>query len=332
LSFKGKIKMTLLESIAIDAESEVERISYWIYEYIRDVKRRGIVIGLSGGIDSSVTAALCAKALGPDKVLGVLMPEINSAQESLDLARILVDQLGIQNVTEEITGILKEVGCYTRLHNTIRTVIPEYSDDSKFKIVLPPVKSGQRYQLFSLVVQLPNGMQHRILLPLDAYLNIVAAMNFKQRVRKMMEYYHADRLNYAVAGTPNWLEYDQGFFVKNGDGAADLKPIAHLYKSQVFKLGEYLQLPEPILKRQPTTDTYSLEQSQEEFFFGIPYQQMDMAAYALDHSVTAAAAGIELGLSEDEVNHLYNLIKSRRRAAKFLKMPPRMMDVKEEDA
>ena len=120
-------------------------------------------------------------------------------------------------------------------------------------------------------------------LPLQEYLQIVAATNFKQRIRKTLEYFHADRLNYAVVGTPNRLEYDQGFFVKNGDGAADVKPIAHLYKTQVYALARHLGLPEEICNGAPTTDTYSLPQGQDEFYFALPYDQMDLALWALNH-------------------------------------------------
>jgi NAD+ synthase len=154
---------------------------------------------------------------------------------------------------------------------------------------------------------------------------IVAATNFKQRTRKMLEYFHADRLHYAVAGTPNRLEYDQGFFVKNGDGAADFKPIAHLYKSQVYLLAEYLGIPEEIRRRPPTTDTYSLEQSQDEFFFSLPYELMDMAIYARDHNLTAAGAAKQLGISEKQMQHVYGMIDSKRKSAQYLHLAPVLM-------
>src|SRR5947207_2718078 len=127
-------------------------------------------------------------------------------------------------------------------------------------------------RLYSIVIMAPDGTETKHRLTPESYLGIVAATNFKQRVRKMLEYYHADRLNYVVSGTPNRLEYDQGFFVKLGDGTADVKPIAHLYKSQVYQLAEYLGIPEGVRSRPPTTDTYSLPQGQDEFYFSLPYQ------------------------------------------------------------
>ena len=156
------------------------------------------------------------------------------------------------------------------------------------------------------------GEQEEARLPLYAYLQIVAATNFKQRIRKTMEYYHADRLNYAVAGTPNRLEYDQGFFVKNGDGAADVKPIAHLYKTQVYAMARHLGLPDEICSSTPTTDTYSLEQGQDEFYFVLPYPEMDLLLWARNHEVPAADAAPVMGLAPVQVERVYRDIDRKR--------------------
>jgi len=221
--------------LRIDAAAVAREIADAIRDQVRRrLRRRGAVLGLSGGIDSSVTAALCVSALGPDKVLAVFMPEYDSDPDSLRLARNLAGRLGIESVVEDIGPILTAAGCYERRDAAIRTVVPDYDAGWKCKVVLPGPLQGGSYNISWLVVQSPDGESRRVRLPLDAYLGMVAATNMKQRIRKQIEYYHADRLNYAVAGTPNRLEYDQGFFVKNGDGAADFKPIAHLYKSQVY--------------------------------------------------------------------------------------------------
>jgi NAD+ synthase len=177
-------------------------------------------------------------------------------------------------------------------------------------------------RVFSVVVHDPSGREHAARLSQSAYLTIVAATNFKQRVRKMLEYFHADRLNYAVAGTPNLLEYDQGFFVKNGDGAADFKPIAHLYKSQVYQIAAALGVPDAIRTRPPTTDTYSLPQSQEEFYFSLPYDQMDLCLYAKNHGVSAAECGEALGLRAEQVERVYRDIERKREFARYLHKPP----------
>ena len=180
------------------------------------------------------------------------------------------------------------------------------------------------------MVESPAGEQKRERLPLDAYLAIVSATNFKQRVRKMMEYYHADRLNYAVAGTPNKLEYDQGFFVKNGDGAADFKPIAHLYKSQVYQLAEALGVPAEICARPPTTDTWSMAQTQEEFYFALPYDKMDLCLYGRNHGVAPADVAPAVGLTAEQVERVYRDIDQKRRTTKYLHAKPVLVHAVEE--
>jgi NAD+ synthase len=307
----------------IDAADETDRI----VDAIRDLvfgqfRRKGAVVGVSGGIDSSVVAALCARALGSDRVLALFMPEAESSAESLELGRLLTSHLGISSVIEEITPILDGAGCYRRRDEAIRKVIPSYTSEYKCKLSLPDLITEQRYAIYSIVVQSPSGDTLKARLPLEAYLGVVAASNYKQRVRKMVEYYHADANLYAVAGTPNRLEYELGFFVKGGDGAADFKPIAHLYKSQVYQLAEYLEIPEEIRNRQPTTDTYSLAQSQEEFYFSMPLKQMDLCLYACDQGLEPEAMADVLGLSAEQVHRAYATIEAKRKIAHYLHRAP----------
>jgi NAD+ synthase len=310
-------------ALDIDPALETERIAEAIrHQVCRQLRRKGVVLGLSGGVDSSVAAALCVRALGPERVLGLYMPERDSSGDSLALGRAIAEHLGIRAILEDVTPVLEAAGCYRRRDEAIRSVLPQYGPGYKSKIVLPALIEGQSYRIFSVVVHSPTGEVLRRRLPLGAYQQLVAATNFKQRVRKMMEYYHADRLRYAVAGTPNRLEYDQGFFVKNGDGAADLKPIAHLYKTQVYRLAEYLGVPEAIRTRPPTTDTYSLEQSQEEFFFSLPYDKMDICLYAVDHQVPGDQVAGAIGLSTQQVELVYRDIDAKRRAAEYLHQNP----------
>ncbi|MGB0008415.1 MAG: NAD(+) synthase [Candidatus Sulfotelmatobacter sp.] len=309
--------------LRIDAAQEVDRIAHMIRDVVlKQFKRRGAVVGVSGGIDSSVVAALCTYALGKDRVIALFMPEAESAAENLVLGRMLTESLGIAAVTEDIAAILEGAGCYRRRDEAIRSVVPEYGEGYKCKITLPNLLANERYAIFSVVVESPAGETKKVRLPLNAYLGILAASNFKQRTRKMIEYYHADRLNYAVAGTPNRLEYDLGFFVKGGDGAADFKPIAHLYKSQVYQLAEHLGVPEEICRRPPTTDTYSLAQSQEEFYFSMPLEQMDLCLYGKDHGIDAEGMSAIVGLTAEQVNRAYAMIDSKRKMARYLHMRP----------
>lgn len=319
--------------LKLDAAGAVDRITAAIREQVsKDLRRKGAVLGLSGGIDSSVVAALSARALGRDRVLALLMPERESSGDSLSLGRFVADHLGIATVVEDITPILEGAGCYRRRDEMIRKVIPEYGPDYKCKIVLPGLLDGESYRIFSVVVEAPDGRQSKARLTPEAYHGVVAATNFKQRIRKMMEYYHADRLNYAVLGTPNRQEYDQGFFVKNGDGSADLKPIAHLYKTQVYQLAEYLGIPEDIRSRPPTTDTYSMSQSQEEFYFSLPYDKMDLCLYGRNHGVPAGDVARVAGLTAAQVGAVYRDIESKRKATQYQHLRPLLVEPVEEIA
>lgn len=315
------------EVLKLDYAKETEKIAETLRELIlKRFKKRGAVVALSGGIDSSVVGALCVRALGENRVMGLLMPEKDSAPETPELSRFIVDHLKISVVHEDITPILETVGCYRRRDEAIESVVPEYGPGFKCKIVLPSVINDDRYRVFSVVVQSPDGKQTKTRLTLSAYLGIVAATNFKQRTRKMLEYYHADKLNYAVAGTPNRQEYDQGFFVKLGDGAADIKPIAHLYKTQVYQMAEFLGIPEQICKRPPTTDTYPLQQSQEEFYFSVPYDKMDLCLYGKNHGVSPGDVAAAAGMTAEQVERIYHDIDAKRNATRYLHTPPLLVD------
>jgi NAD+ synthase len=317
----------LAEALEIDAPKVAEQIEASIREGLHHkLRRKGVVLGLSGGIDSSVAAALCVRAVGVDRVLGLLMPEAESSPDSLRLGRLIAGSLGIHTIVEDVGPILRACGCYQGRNDAIRKVIPEFREGHKCKIVLPNFLDAPTYPFYSIVVRSPAGVETRARLTPESFLGIVAASNFKQRARKMIEYYHADRLNYAVVGTPNRLEYDQGFFVKNGDGAADLKPIAHLYKTQVYQLAKYLNIPDEIQQRQPTTDTYSLDQSQEEFYFALPHDKMDLCLYAKNHGLPAAEAAVAAGLTVEQAQQTYRLIDSRRNATRYLHIHPILVD------
>ena len=290
------------------------------------LRRRGAVVGLSGGIDSSVVATLCVRALGPERVVGLLMPERDSSSDSLTLGRLLASHLGITVIVEDITAVLRGAGCYARQDEAILQVFPDYRDGYKYKVALPSILDGERFNLTELTIESPTGERQSARLPIQAYLQLIAATNFKQRARAMLEYYHADRLNYAVAGTPNRLEYDQGFFVKHGDGAADLKPIAHLYKTQVYALAAHIGVPEEIRRRPPTTDTFSMPQSQEEFYFSLPYDKMDACLYGRNHGVPPAEVGAAIGLRVDQVERVYKDIDQKRRTTAYLHRKPLLVE------
>ena len=315
--------------LRVNAEAVTAEISATLRMQVGEtLKRRGVVVAMSGGVDSSVCAGLAVRAFGPKRVLGLFLPERDSDPLSLSLATEWAEKLGIEYTTEDITPILDGAGCYRRRDEAIKRIVPEFGDDWKSKIVLGGNRlDSDRLNVSYLVVQRPGSQElekHR--LPPEEYRQIVAASNFKQRTRKMLEYYHADRLHYAVVGTPNRLEYDQGFFVKGGDGLADVKPIAHLFKTQVYQLADYLGVPTKVTSRPPTTDTYSLPQSQEEFYFSLPAKMMDLVLYAHNAGFETQDAAAQLGLTSEQVRRAYLDIEQKRSTTRYLHLGPQLIE------
>jgi NAD+ synthase len=311
----------LRRALTLDHAAEVEKVTSRLRSVLRDhLRRRGLVVAMSGGIDSSVSAALAVRALGKARVFGLLLPERDSSSASTVRGRQLAEHLGLEYLTVDIAPALEALGCYRWRDEAIAAVFSEYGEGWKNKIIIDGGAQG-RLNFYKLVVENPVGETFEKRMDVRNYLQIVAATNFKQRVRKTLEYFHADRLNYAVVGTPNRLEYDQGFFVKNGDGSADVKPIAHLYKTQVYALARHLGLPPEICGALPTTDTYSLSQGQDEFYFSLPYEQMDLALLAYNARVTAEEAAPQIGLSTERTEFVYRDIEAKRRTTAMLHWP-----------
>jgi NAD+ synthase len=298
--------------LELDAAAEVAFIAGRFRDIVASrLRRRGAVVAVSGGIDSSCCLALAVAALGKDRVVALSLPEKESSAASRELAAELTHHLGVQLITHDLTAALEALGAYAARDAAIAEVIPGYGPGWKNKIVIAGGIAGG-LNFWKLVVEDPAGRQQEKRLPVGPYLAIVAAQNHKQRLRKTMEFYEADRLNHAVVGTPNRLEYDQGFFVKNGDGSADIKPIAHLYKSQVYALARHLGLPAAITGVTPTTDTYSLPQGQDEFYFALPYAKMDLALWALNHGIPAGELAPAIGVSVEQAALVYKDIQHKR--------------------
>ncbi len=308
----------------LDLEATAARLSGALRDaVVKRLRRRGLVVAVSGGIDSACVAALAARAMGPGRVHALLLPERDSSPESTALGARLCQALGIEHTVEDIAPILEAAGCYRHRDEAVRSVLPDFEPGMRWKMVLGDDRlAAGRLLFFSIVVEKAGGETRSARLGPEAYSRIVAATNFKQRTRKMLEYFHADRLNFAVAGTPNLVEHDQGFFVKLGDGAADVKPIARLYKTQVYALARHLGVIDDILRREPTTDTYSLAQSQEEFFFSVDYRRLDLLLWARDHGVAPEVAAPVVGMTPEHVSRVYGDIDRKRRAAQYLHAQP----------
>ncbi|MBD3384811.1 NAD(+) synthase [candidate division KSB1 bacterium] len=314
---------------AFNAEKKSETIAEWLRQSVfKTLKKRGAVVGVSGGIDSAVVAALCVKALGRERVSALALPEKESNPESLTLAEALAAQLGIPLQIEDITGGLVGMGAYKRRNSAVKSVFPQYDEERHtFKIILQSDPLHNDWlNVFRLVITDKNGEENSIRLPLQEYLQIVAASNMKQRLRMVMLYYHAEKKNYAVVGTGNKNEHQLGFFVKFGDGGADLKPVAHLYKTNIYQLAKHLSIPETIIQRPPTTDTYPAEVTQEEFFFRLSFELMDAIWRLAEVGRTAKAIAAELDLKVEQVQRVLRDIGQKKRTTDYLRLQPLEID------
>ncbi len=312
----------------LDCGAECARIEAVIREQVgRELHRRGVVVGVSGGVDSAVCVTLAARALGPERVQAILMPGKNTTPANTELGKAICDWLGVKYAFAPIDPAIEALGGYKRRDEAIKRMYPEYKPGDKYKIAIADdVLGSNRINFFNLILQGADGKLQKKRMPLDVYLEIVATTNLKQRTRKMIEYWYAEMLNFAVIGTPNRIEYDQGFFVRGGDGLADLKPIAHLYKTQVFALAKFTGVPREVTDKPPTTDTYSLPQTQEEFYYALSYDKMDMLLYAFIHDVPAAETAAVMGLTAEQVERGFKDIVAKRRVSKQLYQHPLLVE------
>ncbi len=310
--------------LQLDPEQEVERIVERLHRDIFHVlKRKGGVLGVSGGVDSAVVLALAVRAMNKNRLVTLLLPEKESSPESLLLGRQVCHQFGVTPLVEDISEPLYGFGSYRRRDQAVQEVFPEYDSSYKLKITLPTdLLDSDKLNFYRLTIVSPEGEEKSERLRPSQLRQIIAATNFKQRSRAAMLYYHAELRDFAVIGTPQKNEHDQGFFVKYGDGGVDMRPIGHLLKTQVYQLAAHLDVPESIRTRQPTTDTYSAHQSQEEFFFRIPFAVMDLLWIAQEQEIPVAEVAAVMDLTPEQVQRAFTDFSRKRRTTSYLRTPP----------
>jgi NAD+ synthase len=307
--------------LKVDPEPEAERICQFIREMtFGRFKRKGAAIGLSGGIDSAVVGELCVRALGKERVVGLLLPEKESNPLSLEYGLKQAEKMGIQTIQEDITEYLMPLRVYEKRDRIIRQLFPEFDDSHRFHVTLPQnLLEQDRLNYHSITIEDRAGKRQVRRLSGKEWLEISACQNVKQRLRMIRLYYHAEKNNYLVAGTTNKTEAEQGFFVKFGDGGVDIEPIAHLYKTQVYRLADGLGVIREIIDRPPSPDTYSLPVSDKEFYFCIDYGLLDLLLYAYENNVPRNDISKALNLDEQQIDRVFRDFKAKEQATWHLR-------------
>lgn len=290
-----------------DLEKTVDRITDFIkYEVYDKFQKSGAVVGLSGGVDSAVTAALCTKSLGAEKVLGLIMPEKESEPTSLLHAQKLAQKFNIRTEIVDITPILDSFGVYRCKESIIKNKFPDFNDRCKYRIVVPPKLKNTIGIPFVEMLDEKNK-QHKLKISTTDFLALTAATSIKHRVRMTMLYFHGEKNNLCVIGTTNKSEYLQGYFVKYGDGGSDVEPLVNLYKSQVYQIGRFLNIPEEILTKEASPDVWSFPATDKEFFFSVPYDIVDLLLYAQENNLSVKEIQKFTNLSEENIKNLLHV-------------------------
>ncbi|MCX7927280.1 MAG: NAD(+) synthase [Candidatus Omnitrophica bacterium] len=328
MEYTGDKKRFSKDILRIDCEKETARICDFIRQYAINYNRDGAVVGISGGIDSAVTASICVKALGKEKVFGLILPEKESLPESANLAKKQAEKLGISYEVVNITPTLEGFGTYQKRDTIVREIFPDYTENCKIKITLPPdLLHKDALNFFTLQVIDEKGNIKSKRLNKNQLNGLVAATCTKQRTRMMHLYYYAEKMNYFVCGTTNKSESIQGLFVKHGDGGVDIEPIVHLYKNQVFQLADYLGVIKEVQERTPTPDTWSFTVSDEEFYFRIPFDKLDLLLFAWEYKIPLTEVCKTLELNEEQIKRVYRDFNSKFNATKHLRELPPTLDV-----
>ena len=284
-------------------------------------KKNGAVIGISGGIDSAVTAALCIRAIGSEKVLGLIMPEKESEPKSQILAKQFADNYNIKTEIIDISYILDSFGVYENKEKIVKEKFPNFNNDCKYRLVVPP-KFENTVGIPYLDILDEKNKQHKLKISSFEFLALTAATSIKHRVRMTMLYYHSEKNNFAVVGTTNKSEYLQGYFVKYGDGGSDIEPITNLYKSQIYQLGKFLNIPKEILLKDASPDVWSFTTNDEEFFYSVPYETVDLILYARENNLTVKEIQKFSNLSEENIENLLRLQNQKQNKSQHMREIP----------
>jgi NAD+ synthase len=296
----------------IDVEAISLRIEGFIREQVDYFQRTGVVLGMSGGIDSAVVGTLAARALGADKVLALLLPERDSSPDSKGDALLEIERLGIACREITISPILEALGIYH--------LLPIHDLGGSNKIIAELVRLEYKRQAKSLgetpfsagLLGTRNFSRNQKRIDIgNAYARA------KHRARMITLYFIADQENRLVLGTTNKSENMSGFVVKYGDNAADIEPILPLYKTQVRQLAAYLEVSQKIIDKPPTPDL--MPGVVDELALGIDYATLDQILEALELGHSVQSIVHEQVASAEAVAHVQEMAQ---RSQHLRSLPP----------
>ena len=290
-------------------------------EISENLQKSGSVIGLSGGIDSAVTAALCERALGSDKVLGIILPEIESDATSVKDAEEIAKKFNIKTELIDITPILDSFEVYQTKEKIIREKFPDFNPNCKYRIAVPSNINNSAGMPF-LEIRDEKNNTHKLKISSSEFLTITAATSIKHRVRMTMLYFYAEKNNFSVIGTTNKSEYLQGYFVKYGDGGSDIEPLVNLYKSHVYQLGKTLDIPHNIMSKDASPDVWSFKTNDEEFFFSVPYEIVDLILYSRENNLSGKDIHKISNLPIDKIEKLKQIQNQKQIKSQHMREMP----------
>jgi len=287
---------------------EIEKTINSIENFVKDeiskkFQKQGAIIGISGGIDSAVMAAICAKSIGSEQILGLIMPEKESDSTSQIFAKRLAEKFQIETKVIDITSILESFEVYKIKEQIVKEKFPDFNNNCKYRVAVPSKFSSSIGIPFLEILDNENK-KHQFKISLSEFLTLTAASSIKHRVRMTMLYYYAEKNNFCVVGTTNKSEFLQGYFVKYGDGGTDIEPLTNLYKSQIYQIGQFLEIPHEILNNDPSPDIWSFSTSDEEFFYSVPYHIVDLILYARENNISKSEIQKISNLSLEQIENL----------------------------
>ena len=305
-----------------EIEKTISSIENFVNEEIsKKFQKHGAVIGISGGIDSAVMAAICAKSIDPKQVLGIIMPEKESDPTSQILAKKVAEQFQIETKVIDITSILESFGVYSIKEQIVKEKFSNFNNNCKYRVTIPSKISNSAGIPFLEILDDKNK-KYQFKISTSEFLTLIASSSIKHRVRMTLLYYYAEKNNFCVVGTTNKSEFLQGYFVKYGDGGTDLEPLTNLYKSQIYQIGEFLKVPNEILEKDASADIWSFNTSDEEFFYSVPYHIVDLILYARENNMTKSEIQKISNLSLEQIEKLLQFQNQKQVKSKHMREIP----------